>query len=557
MKSIQLIGKFPMPCLEVTDLSDLAQAHITAQRANIQNLRTRRAELEAEERRLPPDSPRHKQVTEAVNHLRLELDGEIESPPGSRNFVKNPDKKTAEERIEVMAALYRERTQFVFKDTTKNEDKPRTASVFGLPTVEEMQRLAYKEVADAIMVRAVSLLQQRQDSRNPVDFLDDTGLNVKVPLANTVEHHHIYNNVHLDENGRVEFKSFKIRQDRTTGQLTMDIVPTYWNSEQHGRNTQFIGLLDGMHSGADPVTHLHYYRFNDEEAKGIRAKISADIKGITDVAKTRQQRLESQLETLKTRAADPSGYERSLVTSIDKATGELAEAKAAARGLLSKPKSSLTSEQLQLRESYDSKQKELKRLNKDLEEHQTLSTLRGDIKATGDRITELQARVSAIKLSEYPKGTERDAKRLEREETEEVIARLRRENRDREKLLKDKGDISQQIQDVERRLSEQIAITSLTEKDALAMFERSNGFLSFDKGHVEKEDHSVYRPIMNREIQKHYVRETIDYLEREYGDNALSALQDISRRQYQQNILERISALQDKIKGRVAVVEED
>jgi hypothetical protein len=74
-----------------------------------------------------------------------------------------------------------------------------------------------------------------------VDFLDTEGLEVKVALANTVEHHHIYNNVHLDENGRVEFKSFKIRQDRTTGELTLDIVPSYWNSEKHGETLKFSG----------------------------------------------------------------------------------------------------------------------------------------------------------------------------------------------------------------------------------------------------------------------------------------------------------------------------
>lgn len=546
-----------MPCLEVSDLSELAERHIAAQRANIQNLRTRRAELEAEEKRLPLDSLRYKQVTEAVNHLRLELDGEIESPPGSRNFVKNPDKKTAEERIEVMAALYKERAQFVFKDTTKNEEKPRTASVFGLPTVEEMQRLQNKEVADVMMVRAVSLLQQRQDSRNPVDFLDDTGLNVKVPLANTVEHHHIYNNVHLDENGRVEFKSFKIRQDRTTGQLTMDIVPAYWNSEQHGRNTQFIGLLDGMHSGADPVTHLHYYRFNEKESEGIRAKISGDIKGIADEAKTKQKKLESQLQTLKARAADPVEYERSLVSSIDKATEELKDAKTAAKGLLSKPKSSLTPEQLELRESHDSKQKQLKSLNKDLEEHRTLSSLRGDIDAANSRIAQLQSRASAIKLSDYPKGVEREQARLERQEILDRAAQLKSQNKEREKLLKEKGDISQQIQDVERKLSEQKTIANLTKEDALAMFGRSNGFLSFDKGHTEKTDHTVYRPLMNEEITRYYVRETLSYLEREYGDGALAALQNMSRQQYQNNLLDRISALQDKARGRSVTVEED
>jgi hypothetical protein len=543
-----------MPCLEAKDLSPLAEQHITSQKATITNLRQRKTELEAEEKRLStqPDAdtnPKLKQVREAVNHLRLELDGEVESPPGSRNFVKDPIKKTAEERVEVMAALYRERTQFVFNDTTKVEGKERKASVFGLPTVEEMQRLQHKDVADAMMVRATSLLLQRQDGRNPVDFLDTTGLDVKVPLANVVEHHHIYNNVHLDENGRVEFKSFKIRQDRNTGKLKMDIVPTYWNSEQHGRNTQFIGLLDGMHSGQDPVTHMHYYRFTDDESKPIKEKIRADIKGITDEAKARQQKLEGQLSTLKARAADPKGYEDKLTSQIQSANTQLQKAKADAKGLISKPKASLTPDQLALREAHDAKQKELKKLTKDLDEHRTLSSIRSDIEAGNSRISDLSAKANAIKLTDYPKGPEREAKKLEREQIENAIYKLKRDSKDKEKLLKEKGDIDSQIRDTERKLGEASAIASLTEKDALAMFERSNGFLSFDKGPAEKEDHEQYRPVMNSVITHHYVRETLAYFEREYGDNALEALRNTARRQYQQNILDRIEALQNKVRG--------
>lgn len=544
-----------MPCLETNDLSDLAEEHVTAQKATIKNLRTRRSELEAEEKALSalPDAesnPRLKQIREAVNHLRLELDGEIESPPGSRFFTKAPNKRTAEERVEVMAALYRERSQFVFRDTTKG-DKERIASVFGLPTVQEMQRLQNKEAADALMVRASSLLLGRGDTRNPVDFLDTEGLEVKVALANAVEHHHIYNNVHLDENGRVEFKSFKVRQDKTTGELTLDIVPSYWNSEQHGRNTQLIGLLDGMHSGDDPVTHLHYYRFTDQEAIAIKDKIRRETADISKEAKGRANRLESQLATLRARATNPKKYERDLEAKIKSAESELTKAKTAAKGLLSKSKASLNPEQLALREAHDVKAKALRSLNKDLEEHRTLANLRRDIEKTGTQIAELEEKAKAIKLADYPKGAERDAKRLEREQLYSDFKRLHLENKDREKLLKEKGDISQQIKDVERKLREAQAIANLTKDDAIRLFEQKNGWFSFDKGSAEKADHEVYRPIMNSEITKYYVRETIDYLEKEYGDNALEALQNISRSQYQNNILDRLSALQDKVRGKV------
>jgi hypothetical protein len=542
-----------MPCLEITDLSHLADSHINAQRATIKNLRARRTDLEAEEKALATQphadtNPRLKQVREAVNHLRLELDGEVESPPGSRIFTKDPKKKSAEDRVEVMAALYRERSQFVFRDTTK-ADKERIASVFGLPTVQEMQRLQNKEAADALMTRASSLLLGRGDTRNPVDFLDTEGLEVKVALANTVEHHHIYNNVHLDENGRVEFKSFKIRQDRTTGELTLDIVPSYWNSEKHGRNTQFIGLLDGMHSGDDPVTHMHYYKFSDAEAKAIKDKIRSDAAEITREAKSRAGRLESQLTTLKARATNPKEYEQGLGAKIKAAEAELTAAKAAAKGLLSKPKSTLSPEQLALREAHDGKAKELRSLSKDLTEHRTLTNLKSDIEATNTQLTGLEAKAKAIKLTDYPKGPERDAKKLERQALENEVWSLKRDNKNREKLLKEKGDISQQIKDAERKLGEANAIASLTEDDAVKMFERKNGWFSFDKGSAEKADHEVYRPMMNSEITKYYVRETMDYLEREYGDNALEALQNISRNQYQNNILDRLSALQDKMRG--------
>lgn len=544
-----------MPCLEKQDLKKLADYHVKAQKAIIGNLRTRRAKLEQEEKRILKtegrDSPRLKQVQEAVNHLRLELDGEVESPPGSRRFTKDKEKKTAEERAEVMARQYSDRLQFVFRDTTKGGNE-RIASVFGLPTIEEMNKLQNKEVSDAMMTRAASLLLSRNDSRNPVDYIDTTGLIVKDPLGNTVEHHHIYNNVHLDEAGRVEFKSFRIRQDRSTGELTMDIIPAYWNAEKHGRNTQFIGLLDGMHSGNDPVTHLHYYEFSGEESEPIKEKIRADTQKIVADASNRVNRLSVQLSTLRQRRSDPQEYERSLILQVQTTETKLTAAKIAAKGLLSKPKNTLSPEQLELREAYDGHVRELKRLNKDLDEHRTLTTLRSDIEFANKTISELDERIKAIKLIDYPKGELRDAKRIERATLEDQSKSLRLENRDREKLLKDKGDIDTQIKDTERSLEEQQKLASLTEQEAISLFEKQNGFFSFDKGSAEKAEHTVYRPIMNEEITRYYVRETIDYLDREYGSNALAVLQSTARSQYKRNLLERIGALQDKVKNKVS-----
>lgn len=541
-----------MPCLEKQNLSELAEGHIKAQKAMVANLRTRRDELEKEEGRLSAtgdeENPKLKQVREAVNHLRLELDGEVETPPGSRRFIKSPGKKTAEERVEVMALQYRDRSQFVFKDTTK-ADKERTASVFGLPTVEEMNKLKNRDIADAMMARASSLLLARNDSRNPVDYIDATGLNVKNPLANVIEHHHIYNNVYLNENGRVDPKSFRIRQDSTTGELTMDVIPSYWNAEEHGRNTQFIGLLDGMHSGNDPITHMHYYKFSEKEARPVKEKIKADIQKITGEAKNRATRLEKQLSTLQRRAVDPQGYEQAITSQIRGKEVEFAATKNAAKGIISKSKATLTPEQLERREAHDLAQKELKQLNKELEEHRTLSTIREDIERTDAIVRDLQARAKAIRLSDYPKGLERESKRLERQALEDQSKAVATESREKEKLLKEKGDVNQQIKDVQRKLIEQQKIANLSEQDAINMFEKQNGFFSFDKGSQEKADHTQYRPVMNEEITRYYVRETIDHIEREYGNNALSAIQSIARKQYQRNILERIEALQDKVKA--------
>ena len=206
-------------------------------------------------------------------------------------------------------------------------------------------------------------------------------------------------------------------------------------------------------------------------------------------------------------------------------------------------------EKLALREAHDTKAKELRSLSKDLDEHRTLTNLKGEIEATNTQLTGLEAKAKAIKLTDYPKGPEREAKKWERQALLEDVAKLKEQTKDKEKLLKEKGDISQQIKDVERKLGEANAIASLTEDDAVKMFEQKNGWFSFDKGSAEKADHEVYRPIMNSEITKYYVREAMDYLEREYGDNALEALQNISRSQYQNNILDRLSALQDKMRG--------
>jgi hypothetical protein len=79
------------------------------------------------------------------------------------------------------------------------------------------------------------------------------------------------------------------------------------------------------------------------------------------------------------------------------------------------------------------------------------------------------------------------------------------------------------------------------------MFEAQNGFFSFDKGFVEKEDHGVYRPIMNEEIHRFYVRQTLEHLQQQHGDRYLEVLQDMQAGQYRNSLQERLGALLDKL----------
>ena len=300
-----------MPCLERKDLSKLADQHIDAQKAVIGNLRQRMTELEAETDRLKknPESPRYKESYKALTHLKQELDGEVPESPGSLNFKRDPSKQTAEDRAAVMAKLYQDREQYEFRDTTKKTGEPRTSSLFGYPTIQEMVDRGHTDIAEEMMVRSSSLLQDRSGGRNPVDFLNTDGLEVKQALGNLIEHHHIFNNVHVDEKGRIEFKSAKIFAD-SNGELKVAVIPSYWNAEQHGRNTQFIGLMDGMHAGEDPVTHLHYYRFTGKESEPIKAKLRQDTPKLAADATKRRDKRQDELDVLQSRKQNPKAFER-------------------------------------------------------------------------------------------------------------------------------------------------------------------------------------------------------------------------------------------------------
>jgi hypothetical protein len=537
---------------ESADLNELAEGHITAQKAVIQGLRTRLSELEAERADLlsepQPDDDRLKIVQDSIKHLRLELNGEIDLPDGT--FQKDPSKKSAEERAEVMFELYRTREQFIFNDATKIEGKERTASLFGLPTISKMLEEGQADIVNDMIVRSTSLVLSRSDNRNPIDYVDTTGLEVKKALANLIEHHHIYNNVYVNEQGRVQFKSFKLYQDKNTGDLTLNIVPSYWNAEEHGRNTQFIGLMDAMHAGEDPVAHLHYYKFNEQEVKVIEEKIRADIPGIAEEAQKRAEKLENKLNELWAIRDDPQRYEEDLKGSLGESKQRLEELKPSVKGFVSKPKNQLNDEQLAAREVFDGQKKEINQLEKKLTEFQEVQNVRKDIEEGEKAIDDLQTRIDEIKLSKIPKGEQREAARIERQLLRDDLDKIKGDLKEKQKILKSKGDVDALIQENELKLAETKLISAVDEEKVLDLFNKTNGFFSFDKGSQEKDDHTVYRPLMNEEIHRYYVREALEYLQKEHGEDALAVLQEISKSQFQKNLYQRLSALIDKVRGK-------
>lgn len=575
-----------MPCLEEADLSELAQQHITAQKSIVNNLKKRLTNLEDDRRRFleagdtPDTNPALERANTAIRQLRLELNGEVEVEPGSMKFVRDPEKRTADDRVEVMSLLYTTRKQYVFRDTTK-EGEPRLASLFGFPTVKEMMDRGYDDIANELMVRASSLLADRSDKRNPVDFLDTDGFEVKEALGNTIEHHHIFNNVHVDENGRVEFKSFRI--DYKNGNLKLDIVPSYWNAEQHGKNTQFIALMDAMHSGDDSVTHMHYYKFNDDESKAIKQKLVEDLDGIVGDAKRKIPRLEKELSDLMARRENPQKYEQRLVNQLEYEAELEEKRKAEAKGVTSKPKKDLSPEDLARRNAYDEQKKKVRDIEKALDLHREVSTLReritekeirqAEASKIADSIKEkpfdwsgatqvalVEAKLAEIAGQKAPELRKRLQEELIKEKADYKAARLKlkkdllieavvlqKELAPMKALLKKKGDIDQLILDTQKSLEKSQKLAELTPESVQQLYEDRNGFFSFDKGSAEKAAHDIYRPIMNEEIHRFMVRESIELMKQKYGDKWVEEMQKIAEQKYRNSLVERLSALRTKI----------
>lgn len=547
-----------MPCLESKDLTNLINQHVDAQKAIVTQLRQRLSDIERDEKSAATngDSAKSAILKAARVDLEFHLNGKKEEPIGSGKFIEIPGQKTAEERVAIMEAQYRQSPQFEFHDTTKSSAKPRTASVFGLPTAKQMRDLGHNDIADEIDTRALSLSQLSQSSKNPEHYIENEGLDVKVALSNGVEHHHIFNNVHLSAQGRVQFKSFKVFLNKKTGKPELSIIPSYWNGDEHGRNTQFIGLLDGMHSGADPATHLHYYRFTDAEKQEIINKIQTDHPTNVAAASTRIPKLQKELKQLQKRRINPADYEANLNTQI-KAAETARDTKQQDFDALPKiidkyyptdeSKEIARAEKAKLRNELNSFRKNTEKLISELNDHKTIQSLKSNISKNQTEQAEFEAKATAIgKLTNYPKGTIRDAKRTERAQYDNETLRLKTEIAQQNQLLKSKGDLDSLIADTKQKIKENAAIGKMTINDTIKLFEETNGFFRFDKGHEEKDLHTQYRPLMNEEITRYQAREALAHLKKEYGNNALDAINAKIRQQYKRNLLLRLQALSNK-----------
>jgi hypothetical protein len=588
-----------MPCLQEADLSELAQQHIAVQKSNIKNQLTRLADLQGELTKLrgntDSDPLRVTEVKSAIDDLEYHLNGKVSRAKleaeaqqlrqsGLRqdrlsriekalkddgDLVKDPDVDTAEKRARVTEALYTQRQQLVFQDTAFDLDadgnpQARYASIFGAPTVNKLREIGEKDIADDLMLRSISLVMGRNDTKNPNDYLDPKGLEVKTSLSDGIEHHHIYNNVYLNKDGRVTPNSVRFHYSQKTGEVEMEVIPEYWNSAKHGRNTQFVELLDGAHSGDDPTTHLHYYKFNGSESDFIRGKIREKIGEINSQNSGRLSRLDNELNDLQARKTDPVGYEKKLSSQVADYDSQISgfndvEAKYTtpnSRGARVKNRglSSDQEEELkQAREARKAAEKARDKVQKSLSEHRSFMTLESDIERWKSERVNLEAKKGAIKLNvRFPDAngyaSKEEAKEARRT-LENEIRNLGSSIKNSEQTLRDKGSLDQQIRDKIVKRNEAEKLANLSETDALQIFERSNGFFSFDKGSQESQDYSKSRPKMNQEIHKYNARQSIEILEREHGDRAIEVLEQLAAKNYQRNLLYNTEVLVEKVAG--------
>lgn len=303
-------------------LKENAQKHISAQRAVLQRLDARIDQMETELNGIDPDSERAAKLKLAIADLRFHVRGEKLNDEGEFEKVQEPGLK----RLELMESLYMERNprRFTYQNA---KGESRVADIYGLPTIEEMDREGNKDALKEMIVRSISLLESGESTRNPYDYLSTEKMEVKDALDRGIEHHHVFNNVVVSsDTGQVTPKSIGFRYDANEGKLKLAVIPEFHGydyQEIEGKpknpdqmdSVQFIALQDAIHSGDDSVTHLHYYQFDDPKTlEELRQKAKQKALEESSQAKSKIPKIETELSNLRKRFADPEQYERDLVT---------------------------------------------------------------------------------------------------------------------------------------------------------------------------------------------------------------------------------------------------
>lgn len=535
-------------CPDTTNqLKENAAAHIRAQKAVVKRLDRRIDEMEEEVKNLDPESPRAKKLQKAIMNLRLEVRGQrLNSDTGEYEQVK----KTGEERLSVMEALYLERQPRRFLYTSK-DGQERKADVYGMPTIQEMKDAGFEEAAREMVVRAISLMATGDTSRNPYDYLGTEGLEVKDALDRVIEHHHIYNNCVVKEDGGVHALSVGILSGKD-GKPEIKVIPAYHGYDYAERKdnqmdaVQFVCLMDAMHSGEDPVAHLHYFKFDGEEAMALKTKAVEKAQEKALEASSKLPRLQEELRVLQARRIKPEEYEKKLKdkeAELAKQYAKYLDENGKARRL---PKGSPEAEKR------NAIQVELSKVQSDLAKHNLATSLKNQVAEQEVKLKSLRSQKNAIagKVA-YARKRLKEGKELtdEQKQTIEQFDKMVQSLGEIEIALKKsrtalerEGSIDTQVEVKKRKIQEAVHVSKLTPDKVSELFDDSNGFFSFDKGRTEKDAHETFRPKMNEEITKFVAREALEYIK-----SSGMELESFFQQEYHRNISNRLAALAAKI----------
>ncbi len=580
-----------MACLSEADLKALAAHHIKTMQQNVINQKTRLDELK-KSYPIESDPLKKDEIKNAIETLDFHLNGNLDRSTleteadslkssginparlaklekvlsSSRDkIVKDPDVLPAENRIKVLEELYTKRPHFTFTDTAHGTDSTganvaRHANIFGSVTYDHLKSIGQDQAAADLALRSISMVNlSKQQTKNPKDYINVSGSLVKNVIADVIEHHHVFNNVYLDDNGRVAPNSVRFSYDSNTNKIVLDVIPEYWNSAKHGRTTQFIELLEGSHSGHDPVTHIHFYTFNASESDTIIDKIKSKLPEIVTANSNRIPRLEASLDRLKLQLKSPHVYEKQLLDKIDEHNNKITEHKSTVakhttpdkNGKLIKKKSLSTAEESEL----DNSRSEIKthtghldKLTRELTQHRKLASATRDIADLQKHISSLKADSDKIKLNvKFPNevhSTKQEA-RDARDALEAEIQTKKLDLKNLQDFLRSNGSIQQQISDTQRKLTEAQILSKVTEKDMIDLFHSTNGFFDFDKGHEESTDYSKSKPKMNTQIHKHNARQALaDY-------KSVADIENLAKKHYNSNLLYNLFGIAEKLAGNI------